>query len=433
LTLSATNGYVWMNSRQGKQQGFTLYADDLNYTYNPPQDTGYYGLIKSRIVKAHPEDLAFAHPERLEVGCDATTCATLFPAFFTGLKKIGAGESGGASSGAAKDFNDALDRELKDAEKYRKDNPFSGFWLMPEEDRRYWFLRIKKSGKDSYVTLSYDNWEPWEVRGYATGFRRLWFSRDPTARISASPLFAYYSQDTRKSSIPPIDLERREDPDGRDYELDSVKGSVDLALDEALELNGDVTFGLTVKRDLASLPFTIARANTASDVQDAKNPRLFVNSIQDGNGNELTWVRRGTFDGLVLFPKSIATGTKMTLRMRFTSLDSIRKVNPSFAALDRGGWLPFVRFADFIDTFDLTVRTPESSRCSASARSSRTRPSTEFGTTRWTAQKPVSFPTIIFGDYLTAKSEHVVKKSDGTPIPVNVFVDKVSTHALDTS
>jgi hypothetical protein len=53
-------------------------------------------------------------------------------------------------------------------------------------------------------------------------------------------------------------------------------------------------------------------------------------------------------------------------------------------------------------------------------------------TTRWTAEKPVSFPTIIFGDYLSAVSDHIVKKSDGTPIPVTVYVDKVSTNALDT-
>src|SRR6185436_3106850 len=112
------------------------------------------------------------------------------------------------------------------AEKYRKDNPFSGFWLMPEEDRRYWFLRIKKSGKDSYVTLSYDNWEPWEVRGYATGFGAFGFL-GPYGPYFGTPLFAYYSKDTRTSSILPIDLERREDADGRDYELDSVDGAVD--------------------------------------------------------------------------------------------------------------------------------------------------------------------------------------------------------------
>jgi hypothetical protein len=431
LKLSATNGYLWMVSRQGKPQGLTLYADDLTYAYTPPADTGYYGLIKSRIVKEHTDDLIFK-PERLEMSCDAASCAELFPAIFTGLTKIDAGAAGGASSGVAQNFRNAFDTELKDVEKNRKDNPFSGFWLMPEEDRRYWTVRIKRAGaRDHYLTLNYDNWEPWEVRAYATGFGAFNFF-GPYGPIWGQPLFAYYSQDVRKSSIPPIDLERRDDSDSRDYEIDSIKGAVDIALDEALELNGDVTYGLTTKREVAFLPFAIARANVSDDVQDAKNPRLFVNSIQDGAGNELTWVKRGGYDGLVIFPKPVPVGTKMTLRMRFTSLDSIRKVNPSFTAMDRGGWLPFVRFADFIDTFDLTVRTPERFTVLGIGRKVSDEAANGIRTTRWTAEKPVSFPTIIFGDYLSAVSDHIVKKSDGTPIPVTVYVDKVSTNALDT-
>ena len=128
-----------------------------------------------------------------------------------------------------------------------------------------------------------------------------------------------------------------------------------------------------------------------------------MNSIQDGGGNELTWVKRGGFDGLVLFPKPIASGTKMTLRMRFTGLDSIRKVNPSFCAMDRGGWLPFVRFADFIDTLDLTVRTPDRvhgarDRQEGLGYGGQTASARRAGP----PTSPVSFPTVIFGDYLSA-------------------------------
>jgi hypothetical protein len=433
MKVSATKGLLWMNVRQGKPQGFTLFADDLAYAYTPPQETGYYNLIKARIVKEHADDLVF-RPERLEVRCDATTCAELFPKILTGLKKVG-GDVAGSGIGITPTFRASFEKESKDIEKIRRDNPFSGFWLMPEADRRYWAFIIKKDGKrnglDDFLTLSYDNWEPWEVRFYATGFGAFSYP-GPYGPIYGTPLFAYYAKDVRSSSIPPADLERRDDADGRDYELDSVKGSVDVALDEELALDGDVTYGLTVKRDLAALPFAIARANVASDVADAKNPRLFVNSIQDSGGNELTWVRRGSFDGLVLFPKTIPANTKLTLRMRFTSLDSIRKVNPSFSALDRGGWLPLVRFADFIDTFDLTVRTPDRYTVLGIGKKLSDETADGIRTTRWTAEKPVSFPTIIFGDYLSATSDHVVKKSDGTPIPVTVYVDKVSTNAMDS-
>jgi hypothetical protein len=431
LKLSASNGFLWMVVRQGKPQGLFLYAADLTYAYTPPTDTGYYGLIKSRIVKEHSEDLVFK-PERLEFACDATTCADLFPSLFTGLKKVESGEVAGAAAGAAEAFREAFDRDVKEVQKNRKENPFSGFWLMPEADRRYWYARIKRGGsKDHYITLSYDNWEPWEVRAYATGFGAANFF-GPYGPIFGQPLFAYYSQDVRASSIPPIDLERRDDSDSRDFELDTLKGAVDVALDENLEVSGDITYTLTVKRELDYLPFAIARADVASDIEAAKNPRLFVNSIQDGNGNELSWVKRGGYDGLVLFPKPVPAGTKMTLRMRFTSLDSIRQVNPSFTAMDRGGWLPFVRFADFIDKLDLTVRTPDKFTVLGIGKKLSDEAVNGIRTTRWTADNPVSFPTIIFGDYLSAVSEHIVKKSDGTPIPVTVYVDKVSTQALDT-
>ncbi len=435
MKVSATNGLLWMNTRQGKQQGFVLYADDLAYTYTPPPQTGYYDLIKTRLVKEHAEDLVFK-PERLEVKCDSTTCKELFPAILTGLKKISAdGPSSGNGSRNGDAFRNGFDRDTKEFQKNRRDYPFSGFWLMPEQDRRYWTFIIKKDGKrngdDDFLTLSYDNWEPWEVRFYATGFGAYTMGT-PYGLNYGTPLFAYYAKDVRGSAIPPDVLERRDDVEARDYELDSVKGAVDIALDEDLALDGDVTYGLTAKRDLSALPFTIARANVADDLKDAKNPRLFVNSIQDGSGRELTWVRRGPFDGLVLFPKPVPANTKLTLRMQFRSLDSIHKVNPSFSAVDRNGWLPLVRFADFIDTFDLTVRTPDRFTVLGIGKKISDDTDGKIRTTRWTAEKPVSFPTIIYGDYLTAKSDHEVKKSDGSQIPVNVYVDKVSTNALDT-
>lgn len=429
LKVTATNGWAWTLTRQGKHQGVILFADDLAYTYDPPADTGYYGLIKSRLVKEHSEDLVFK-PGRLELSCDATTCASLFPQIFSGLKKADALPSGG--SGSVELFRDGLELDIKEIEKGRKENPFSGFWLMPDEDRRYWAVRIKRSGsKDHALTLSYDNWEPWEVQAFATGFGAQMFY-GPYGPNFGTPLFAYYAQDVRTSSIPPIDLERRDDVYSRDYQIDAIKGAVDVALDETLAVDGDVTYTLTVKRDLGYLPFAIARADVASDIDAAKNPRLFVNSIQNEKGEELTWVKRGGFDGLVIFPKTVPAGTKMTLRMRFTGLDSIRKVNPSFSAMDRGGWLPLVRFADFIDTLDLTVRTPDRFTVLGIGKKVSDEAANGIRTTRWTADKPVSFPTIIFGDYLSATSEHIVKKSDGTPIPVTVYVDKVSTHALDT-
>jgi hypothetical protein len=437
IKVSATNGFLYRGMRQGKPQDFSVFADDLSYTYDPPPDTGYYEAIKRRIVAKHPEDLVFK-PERLDGWCDADSCEEIFKTAFVGLAKVsaGGGDAGGAAGagakGAEQKMRAAFADDAKEVEKNQKDNPFSGFWLLPEKDRRFWAFRFKKDGsKDHYALLDYDNWEPWEVRYYVTDYGYFQIL-GPYGPFLGTPLFAYYSEDIRKGSIPQYDLEQREDLDGRDYELASVKGSVDLALDDPEALTGDVTFVLNTKRELSVLPFGIARANVASDVKDAKNPRLFVNSIQDGDGNELSWVRRGSFDGLLYLSKAVPAGTKLTIRTRFLSLDSIQKINPTYSRVNRGGWLPFVRFADFIDQFDLTVRTPE--RFTVLGIGKKIGDDVDGGvrTTRWTSEKPVSFPTIIFGDYISAISDHKATKSDGTEIPVTVYVDKVSTNALDT-
>ena len=123
------------------------------------------------------------------------------------------------------------------------ENPFSGFWLMPEEDRRYWTVRIKRAGaRDHYLTLNYDNWEPWEVQRVRHGVR------------GANDLHAL------RTGVRPAAF--RVLLKGRACELDprstssvgttataatsrSIRSRApcDIALDEALELNGDVTYG----------------------------------------------------------------------------------------------------------------------------------------------------------------------------------------------
>jgi peptidase M1-like protein len=433
LKLSASKGLAYTRMRNGKVEGFTLAADDLKYEYSPPADTGYYGLVAKRILKDHPEDIVFK-PASVAIRCDAESCQSVFKPAFEGFAKVAAAPGAAASgTGGAGRFAKVFDADVRDFEKNRKDYPFSNFWLTPEPDRRFWIIDVTRDSSQEHIaTLAYDNWQPWEMGYFVTRYGRFEIGT-PYGPLRGIPLFAYYSEDTRKSGVPPYSLETRDDIDGRDYEINTVKGDVGLAIEDPVTLTGDVTFQLTVKRELASIPFAISRQNVETDVKDAKNPRLFVNSIQDGAGNELTWVKRGPFDGLLLLPEPVESGTKMTLRMQFTSLDAIRKINPTYSSLDRGGWLPFVRFADFIQSFDMTVRTPEKYTVLGIGKKLEDTVVNGIRTTRWTSESPVSFSTVIFGDYISGNTgKYKATKKDGTEIPVNVYVDKTSTAALDT-
>ncbi|NIL99728.1 MAG: hypothetical protein GTN89_01955, partial [Acidobacteria bacterium] len=83
---------------------------------------------------------------------------------------------------------------------------------------------------------------------------------------------------------------------------------------------------------------------------------MFVNSIRI-NGEEVTWVKTSSFGGIAVLPESAKAGSQLEISISFDTR-AIRKFTPSYSALARFGWLPFVRFGDFVEDFEMTVRTP---------------------------------------------------------------------------
>ena len=412
LKVTATNGSLYKDFFNGKTSRFVIVAPDLAYDYAPPTDLSLHQLHMQVLLKEYGEDLV-VKPYYATIQCFPASCDELESSIFTGLRKVGAAET---DSKLQTIYDDAK----KEYEKGRKENPFLGFRRLPEEDRRAYTVSLKRDSlKDYWVWLSYDNYDPKEV-SFSTSKR--------------GPIYTYYAEEVRKSGIPPYDLEHRDDADARDYEIDSLKGTVELALEDPGTVAGDITYGMTIKRELRELPFRIARLRfPGAEEKEAKNPKLFVNSIQDGDGNELTWVKTGPFSGLVVFPKSLAAGSEIVLRMNFVNSESIYSLNPTYSYVDRGGWLPFVRFGDLIDELDLTVKVPD--RFTALGIGKRVSETKKDGVSisKWVADSPVDFPTVIFGDYVTAEPGIKATKIDGTEIPVRVYVDKVSTHALNTA
>src|SRR5207249_1257862 len=95
----------------------------------------------------------------------------------------------------------------------------------------------------------------------------------------------------------------------------------------------------------------------------ARDPQMIINSIEDGDGNSLTWVKLGQASGLVILPKTVPPGTPVTVRMNFENKAAIYNFTSSFSEVDRFGWLPFVRFTDMISDFKLTVKVPARKHC----------------------------------------------------------------------
>ena len=122
--------------------------------------------------------------------------------------------------------------------------------------------------------------------------------------------------------------------------------------------------------------------------------------------------------------------TKIELVMDFDSR-AIYKVHHAYSAMLRGGWMPFVRFGDMIDDFELTLRTPSQYTPLGIGRKVSEKTEGDVTTTHWVSDSPVEFPTVIFGKYESDESSVEAKRLDGANIPVRVFVDEVSMGQLN--
>ncbi len=404
LKVSASNGSMCKDFYNGNVSDFDLASADLVYSYIPPikQDEMLFGLLK----KEREPDLVFP-PDYALVSCDPGSCQKILATSFTGLRPIKIEETDQALQKAYSEYK-------SDVEKNLKENRFWGFRMPYEPDRQVYSVAIKSNAVgDHWFRLSHDSYNSREISVFATGF-------------DGQPLYQYYSEQTRNSGLAPYDLEGRPDAEARFYEMRSLKGTVEMGFGDGETLTGDITYGLKTRNKFDGLPFSISRLFQQEENKARKNPKMTINSIQDGEGNELTWAKTGAYTGLVMFPRTIPAGTDLTLRLQFENRDSVYKLTPSFSYVDRGGWLPFVRFADFIEDFDLTVKVPAKYKTLGIGKKVSEVKKEGVSITRWVGGNPVSFPTVIFGDYFETPSHVTAKKIDGSEIPVVIHIDRQS-------
>jgi hypothetical protein len=411
LKVRASNGSFYTLSRKGKVESFTVAAADLAFEYEPPGKRDR--MLYERLKRKHAAEILF-DPDVLQVSCDPSTCEDLLAAAFSGTEPVGIDRTDEALrnryDAVSEDYKKNLDRSY-----------FYGFWPEYEPDHRRWQMefRHKRLGNDRRIRVTHDSLEAKEVDYSVYGLYKsypFW-----------QTVYTYHSEDTRSAEISPLELERRDDQSRRDYDLESIRGTIEMALADSETLIGTLTYGLTTKRTLRYVPFYVARLSPErADQKEAMRPTIFVNSIQDGQGNDLTFVKLGGSFGLIVFPEPLPAGTKLELQTDFENKGAIRKLTPSYSYLSRGGWLPFVRFGDMIHDFDLTVKVPERYTTLGIGHMVEEKVENGVRSTRWVPDFPVEFPTVIYGTYVEAESDVKAFKSDGTPIPVNIYVDTTS-------
>lgn len=436
LKVTATNGGVLRDLYRGKTGGLMVIADDLRFDYTPPaQAVQQFYQVYSYYSKRKPEALSFK-PRHVTIACDGETCEDLLASAFQGLEETTRESVPRQLQAAADDYRALWEEGLSK-------NPFAGFSIPPEEDRRQLWICLNKEGHDQllgFVTgtfevpeltdhnflLRYDTYQPKEVGIYVT---RL-YDRPGFSDTFFSPIIQYYSEETRNGNIDPYELEYRPDPLARYFEVEALEGVVELALEDAEKMKGDVTFGLKAREDIDKVRFFIKQERPNEQQAELKSPAMTIDSIQDGEGNELTWVKESGASGLVILSEPVSKGEGFDVRMQFATRGTVEKFNPSFSRMDRGGWLPMVRFGDFIDDFDLTVKVPKRYTTLGIGKKVSEKVVGDVNVTRWVSKSGVEFPSIIFGEYITGKPDFAAKKADGTEIPITVYVDKVSTNLV---
>ncbi len=423
LTLSATNGSMCAEFLQGEVVQFGVHSADLRHKYEPPSyvqrvGTGHDFLaIHDHVSKRHGAQLNY-EPAAFSFRCDVRTCAGLIEEGFTGLA-LPAVEESKAFTYDPESVDEWARRRVEETIKDRKEDSFRGFRELDREGEATYSVFIPRELKDADdgIWLAYDKWGGWEVKfGVAP---KRW---DIPEQL-AGPIYGYFTEETMANSDP-YDLERRESRQTRWFEVHSLNGEVDLATDLPEELHGDVTFGLTLKQDVQNLPFYIISFRERAIGSGGKAKPIAVSSVEV-NGEPATWVQTGPVSGRVILPEPMPAGTKLQVRMDWKS-NTILKFTHSYSYLPRQGWMPFVRFGDIIDNFELTLRSPAKYDIIGIGHKIDERVEDDIRISHWKAGSPVNFPTIIFGRYRSDRPKFDAKKADGTVIPVTVYVDEAS-------
>lgn len=422
LSLKSGPGDMIVDYRRGRPFSFTVWAPGLKYDYVTPVELGWYQVVLKRQIEKWPNDIVF-EPESVTVYCTPNMCEELMADMVSGKRDVALGE-------LAELPQKKYEKYMTEQRKNRKEKPLAGYRIDPRPDVETFWINVKKQGREHWASLRYDSEARQEMTFSVTALgdqRRYGF-----------PLFAYNSKETRESDVDPYEIEQKDDiyttSIGRfttDYDVIGLTGSVELAVKDDEMMSCDFTYELEAKRELPFLPFYVAQApRQPGQDKPAKTPTLNVFTMEDGEGNDLTYIRGGKTNGLIVFPEPVPAGERVKVHVVFDNGNSIYKHNHTYSRVSREGWAPFVSFTDNIDYFDLEIAVDEKYDILGIDNKVSERVVDGKRIERYKSDFPLTFPTIIFGQYESDSSKIQATKLDGTPIPVNVHVDKTSMRTF---
>ncbi len=402
-------GTLMIRHRGEEITSATFVAEGLEYNYEPPEGVSFYA--RHQVIKHLKQKYLEFTPERGALVCSPNYCDEFLEEIFSNRRE------------ASRSDMDPLILEMmrddeKELEKNRGKNNFGGFRFAEEQDNTFYMLRLKQKNKKHWLGLMYDDWDPKEVSLSVTGFWPV--------------LYNYYSEATRKAQIDPYELEYRPDEEARFFDVRTIEGTVELAIEDSETMHGDLTYELVAHKELPWISFAITRnLRERNDKKATKTPNVKIETLRNEKGENLFWIQTGSNSGRVIFPEPIKKGQKFRLEMAWTNTGCIYDHSASYSYVDRGGWLPFVRFGDLIDSLKLTIKVPAKFSTLGIDKKVSEEVADGVNISRWESTHPISFPTIIYGEYYEVESETVAKKLDGTKIPVTIHVDKVAMHDSD--
>jgi hypothetical protein len=446
LFLRGGSGTLCKTYFQDGISSFGVQAADMTYRFEPPDYATALHLqpdfhaLYDVMKKDHGRELEFK-PQAFIFECDPDTCDELIKSCFEGINDDQAGPLVTLDSSVS-DLPSWARPLFEQTVKERQATPFAHFREPTRPGNKFYsILVLRQIDPFQYpgfeeglfdissalpgpgVLFKYNNWGGFELS----------FDVYPRSLIDPEqlfgPMYGWYTEETQRNSTP-YELETRDDLGSRWHQVETLNGTVDMGTEDPETLAADITFGIELKQPLRILPFFIQAIPTRSATGKNKARELFVNSVQL-DGEELTWVRTSQLGGLVVLPEEMPAGTKINLRMDFKTRAMVRYTY-SFTVVSRFGWMPFVRFGDFIDEFELTVKAPSKYEVLGIGHKVDSKTEGSITTTRWIAESPIVFPSMTLGRYKSntaGKKFQPATKSDGTPIPIVVHVDEAS--ALD--
>jgi len=409
LTVKGGKGQLFTDKFNGELDSWVLEAENLQYEYQPPAALGADKRAVWHVWRSLFQTIRDFTPERVFVSCHTDVCPELWDEMLTNPRPIE------RSQLDSKLENTFQKDHVKATEDRLKDNGFTGYRLPDRADRETWNVSVKHKGDELWNFLRYNSAGIHEVK----------------AGIGGAVLFSYFSEATRQSDLSQAELERREEGFAKIVDVSSVIGEVEMSVQEVESVQGDLEIKLSVKEDRSTIPFFLSLSRARGDAErDSRRPALTINKLEDGAGRPLTWVRTGRSGGQIILPEPISAGSEVTIQIAYDAQNMIYKLNPTYSRVPRGSWLPFITPSDLIETYEITLGVPDKYKALGAGTMVSESVVDRKNVSVWKNQYPLSFPTVIFGDYIHDKPKIKATRADGTEIPVNIYVDKTAASPI---